>query len=171
MAITTLLSTLLISFANPPDLCDAVYTDALGVPYTDSTGQTLSRYCEWTGPDAPVWDDDVCCSIVDEVALCWPTSSGGGCPSGISKMYCEYGTRTLDGGVLCYQPFASACDAGWCVEAPEMPLPIPIDFYVLCCGSGGCQFVEPMTVGNCQGELLGCLYGISNSDGTVECLL
>lgn len=171
MAITTLLSTLLISFANPPDLCDAVYTDALGVPYTDSTGQTLSRYCEWTGPDAPVWDDDVCCSIVDEVALCWPTSSGGGCPSGISKMYCEYGTRTLDGGVLCYQPFASACDAGWCVEAPDLSL-IGTASYVVCCGPGGaCQHVRAGSSDQCHGELLACLYGILNTDGSVECFV
>ena len=63
MANSIILSTLLNLFAISPDLCEVPYLDITGEPCTDSIGQTLSRYCKWTGPDAPTLDADVCCSI------------------------------------------------------------------------------------------------------------
>ena len=64
MSLSIILTTILSNFAtSSPNLCDDVYVDTDGSPYTDSIGQMLSRYCVWTGPDAPVWDADVCCTI------------------------------------------------------------------------------------------------------------
>ena len=78
MQITILLTTLLNIFATPNpcgvelsttedppiDLCtEDVYLDAEGAPLVDADGTTLARYCDWTGEDAPVWADEVCCEL------------------------------------------------------------------------------------------------------------
>jgi hypothetical protein len=50
--VTLLVSLLQFASAPAPDLCADVYLNTAGEPITDSSGTTLSRFCEWTGPDA-----------------------------------------------------------------------------------------------------------------------
>ena len=148
-----------------PNLCDDVYLDEDGAPLHDSSGMTLSRYCEWTGPRAPKWAASVCCSFTEGEADCAGLSSTGSCDAGESRMWCDHGKQALDGSVTCYQSFPSACDAGHCVEAPagatqELETP-------LCCLSQGCfelQFEE-----YCPGLFMFCSAPYSLPDGTVGC--
>ncbi len=174
MKLSIILSTILSNFATTasvPNLCDYVHLDASGDPVTDLVGQTLSRYCVWTGPDAPVWDDHVCCTIDDDGAACSRTNTAGRCASGTKKMYCDYGAAVAGGGVVCYQPLPSMCDAGLCIDAPEViPVAQLAPSYVACCITGGpCHMVDVNTVFDCEGQLLACGYGMSNPDGSVEC--
>jgi hypothetical protein len=169
MKLSIILTTILNTFATgTPNLCDDVYLSPTGSPYTDLLGQMLPRYCEWTGPDAPVWDADVCCKVADDGADCSPTDSNGRCWSGL-KMYCEYGELVAGGGVVCYQPFPSMCDSGLCVQPPDVPPPgLPI--HAACCSAGGvCQLIYDEQVGECQGYYLACEHGTLHEDGTVEC--
>jgi hypothetical protein len=171
MAITTLLTTLLTTFAiQSPNLCEDVYLDAMGTPLTDAIGQTFSRYCEWTGPDAPVWDADVCCTIDEDGAHCSQTLASGRCETGL-KMYCEYGAVVAETGVVCYQPFPSMCEAGLCVEAPDSPPPTQAG--LACCGDGGaCVPLADDGILDCVeggGYMMFCHDGMSNTDGTITC--
>jgi hypothetical protein len=171
MKLSIILSTILSMFAtttSAPNLCDYVYLDASGDPVTDLVGQTLSRYCKWTGPDAPVWNANVCCTFDANGAVCTKTNSRGSCSTG-KKHYCEHG-KAVAGGVICYQPFPSMCDAGLCVDAPEIIPEAQMVALVACCSAGGpCQLVVPETIDDCEGDLLACHYGATNEDGTVEC--
>jgi hypothetical protein len=170
--LSIILATLLSTFATttPPDLCDDVFLDASGDPVTDLVGQTLSRYCEWTGPHVPVWDANVCCTFADDAADCTRTNTRGYCPTGTAKRYCEHGSLNADGRVICYQPFPSMCDAGLCVEAPESPPDIQAVTIACCSAGGACQWVYDVDdLWDCQGELQACNYGTTNADGTVEC--
>ena len=172
MVITTLLTTLLSTFATSvPDLCDAVILDASGAPVTDSVGRTLSRYCQWTGPDAPVWDADVCCSIDDGAAACSTIRADGSCPSGTQARYCKHGDVDALGGVTCYQPFPSMCEAGFCIEAPEAPPIIEARPFVACCEPGGsCHLIlNDVMMDSCVGSFVACEWGMSNPDGSVDC--
>jgi hypothetical protein len=172
MKIAVLLTTLLNVFATAPDLCADVYLDAAGNPYTDVIGQTLSRYCQWTGPQAPVWDADVCCTIDGDGAHCSAPGANGRCVIGY-RMFCEYAAAVPGGGVICYQPFPSMCDAGYCIEAPPDVSTLPQASLLGCCnGGGGCQPIEAAQIGNCDasgGTLLFCHDGVTNIDGTMDC--
>jgi hypothetical protein len=172
MKLSFILSTLLSTFSTTtvPNLCDDVYLDANGDPITDSVGQTLARFCKWMGPDAPIWDANVCCTFDADGAACTRTNSRGGCSTG-NKYYCEHGEAVGRVGVVCHQPFPSMCDAGLCVDAPPI-LPEPqMSHYLACCAPGGspCYLVEPDTVFDCVGSLVNCDFGVSNENGTVEC--
>jgi hypothetical protein len=167
MQLSTILSSILKLFATSPDLCDDVYVDATGEPYTDSIGQTLSRYCQWTGPNAPELSSDVCCDIADGLAACVLPDSNGRCVSG-DRYACKYG-QVIGTGVVCYQPFPDACDGGHCVAAPELPPPMQED--TICCTAGVCIEVNIHNQ-NCEdngGVLSWCSFGHSNEDGTVTC--
>lgn len=165
IALTTIFTAIVTTV---PNLCDDVYLDPAGLPYTDWIGQTLSRYCQWAGPDVPVWDKNVCCTIDDDGAHCSRTDPRDRCRTGL-KMYCEYGAAVPGGGVICYQPFPSMCDAGFCVAPPEVPPP-PQPIHVGCCSTGGvCQLIEAEQIFDCQGYLLACYFGELHDDGTVQC--
>ncbi len=166
MKLSIILSTLLSTFSTTvPNLCDDVYLDASGQPITDSVGQTLSRYCKWTGPVVPTWNADVCCTFANDAAQCNPTDTRGRCPSGTAKRYCEHGSLGADGRVTCFQPFPDACEAGFCDVAPSgaaMKYQGP-----LCCYAGGCyelDFEEP-----CGGNFMYCESPYTNANGTVGC--
>jgi hypothetical protein len=169
--LSIILSTLLSTFSTAvPNLCDYVHLDASGTPITDSVGQTLSRFCKWTGPDAPVWNANVCCTFDANGAACTKTNSRGSCSTG-KKHYCEHG-EAVAGGVICYQPFPSMCDAGLCIDAPEIiPEAQMSSTYTACCMTidGPCHLIEALAVFDCEGEILACNYGMSNPDGSVEC--
>lgn len=168
--LVTLLSSYLSTFASgPPSLCDTPRLGVDGSPISDSAGRVLARYCQWAGPDVPVWDADVCCELDDDGATCVVPDAVGRCTTGESR-HCEYG-EAIAGGVVCYQPFPSACDMGLCVEAPDDLPPVGQAATLMCCGaSGGCQHVDFVSGLACEGEILACNYGVSNEDGTVECL-
>ena len=173
--IVILVTLLLVSssvFANPPDLCEQdLYLDNDGDPLTDSQGVTLSRDCQWAGPDVPVWADSVCCSPGtddQEGALC---SAADGetknrCASGTDEYYCKYGELTLE-GFVCYQSFPSACELGACsaVLAPDGG---PQED-VICCIGGICYPWDDKNYEDCGGVYTWCNSGYSKVDGTVEC--
>jgi hypothetical protein len=169
MKLSIIVTTILNMFATSPDLCAEPYLDPYGTPCTDSIGQTLSRYCKWTGPDAPVLDANVCCTIDGDGAACSMPNSRGSCSTG-SKWYCEYGKKLTGGGVVCYQPFPSACDHGFCVAAPELPPPVLAD--LACCNAGMCQPIMAGQTWDCEGNggtVLWCHDGMSNADGSITC--
>lgn len=154
----------LSSASSLPDLCDDVHLDSAGVPIHDAKGVTLSRYCEWTGPDAPWWGASLCCSFDAAGAHCTAPSSRG-C-GGAYEMWCEYGEQHGDGSVTCYQPLPDACEAGYCVAAPQNP-PTGEPYTAMCCGAGGC--FPASAADPCDGDFVVCDWGISNADGSVEC--
>jgi hypothetical protein len=168
--LSIILSTLLSTFSTTavPDLCDYVYLDASGNPITDSVGQTLSRFCQWTGPDAPVWNANVCCTFDVHGAACTRTNTRGGCSTG-KKHYCEHG-EAVASGVLCYQPLPSTCDVSTCVAPPDVPPTGLESGATLCCSPGGvCQLISPLQVGECIGDISFCYYGSQDDNGVVEC--
>ncbi len=172
MEIHTLIITSLLAFlsgptasAGLPNLCDDVYLDAEGVPIHDATGRTLSRYCEQTGPRAPVWNGVVCCSFSDGEARCEHPDTSGACASGRKTMWCDYGSRQADGLVACYPPLPSACEFIDCVAPPPS---IPLEGGTpLCCGVAGC--IELEYEEHCGGFVTMCDSPYTNEDGTVGC--
>ena len=169
MLSTVALTTLLTLFAiDSQDLCADVYLDLTGAPLVDAGGQSVSRYCEWTGPNPPVWDADVCCTIDDDSAACTTVNVDGRCDTG-ERMYCEYGEE-IAGGVVCYQPFDSACDHGLCVQAPEEPPPVVAE--LMCCNGGGCVPIVPTQIEDCwdsESIILWCNHGETSADGSITC--
>jgi hypothetical protein len=171
MQISIILTTLLNTFATSPNLCAEVYLDANGDRITDAAGQTFSRYCEWTGPASPVLDADVCCVFDGDDASCTPPDRYGRCRVG-SKMYCEYGEVTR-AGVLCYQPFPSICDFGYCAGDVAPPDSGGLEGGLCCWGNGTCTELETSAdsvacVDN--GGYAGyCIDGVQNEDGTTTC--
>jgi hypothetical protein len=157
------------AFVTSPDLCADVHLDATGQPYMDSIGQTLPRYCKWTGPNVPVLNTDVCCDISDGVAACVMPDQTGGCSLG-APYYCKYG-QVIRNGVICYRPFPDACASGFCVQPPE--LPPPTEPFLACCSAGGvCQEIDILQGSDCftyGGTILACVHGVLNDDGTMAC--
>jgi hypothetical protein len=170
MQLTTILTTIFAIFATNPDLCAEVYVDANGQPSTDAAGQTLSRYCQPAGPDAPVLASDLCCTIAGDEAACVFPDAEGRCSTG-SKVYCEYGELTR-AGVICQQPFPSACEFGFCetVQPPDLG---PIEDLICCWSDGSCTELEahPQTVACHEGGgyTWWCDDGVQNTDGTIDC--
>ncbi|PRQ03733.1 hypothetical protein ENSA5_12830 [Enhygromyxa salina] len=169
MKLSIILTTILSNFATTtPNLCDLVYTAADGSPYTDRLGQTLSRYCAWAGPDAPVWDADVCCTVDSDGAACTAPDANNRCFDG-TRYSCDHGEEVPGGGVVCYQPFGSMCDQGLCIQAPEERPPVAA-LLTACCSPGGvCIHLTSETIGDCQGTFLYCGYGMVDVDGYLEC--
>jgi hypothetical protein len=168
--LSIILSTLLSTFATgSPDLCDDVFLDTSGNPVMDLVGQTLSRFCKWTGPDAPVWDANVCCTFDADGAACTRTNSRDGCSTG-KRHYCEHGEAVAGGGVICYQPLPSMCDVSTCVDAPDVPPTGQESSAIVCCSPGGaCQWVSVDESFDCPGEISFCYYGSMDDNGVVEC--
>lgn len=171
MGLSIILTTLLTTLTSP-DLCADVYADASGTPYTDAVGQTWSRFCEWTGPSAPVLDLDVCCTFSGDTATCTLPDRKGRCWTGSSKMACEYGDVTSSGAVVCYQPFPSICDFGFCGDV-QPPSTGPFEDGLCCWGDGICTEVETVQdIDDCDanGGIAGyCMNGAQNIDGSVDC--
>jgi hypothetical protein len=167
MQLSIILVTLLNHFTTSPDLCAEPYLGVTGEPFTDSIGQTLSRYCQWTGPNVPVLDSDVCCVLDEDSAACTLPNRYGRCSVGV-KRYCKYG-QASSAGVVCYQPFQDACQAGFCVQMPEVPPPVQAD--LACCNGGGCVPIATQELDECEetGTITWCSDGVTNDDGTITC--
>jgi hypothetical protein len=169
MELSIILATLLNTLTSSPDLCADVYVDTSGAPYTDAVGQTLSRYCQWAGPDAPTLDREICCTVDADGAACTVPDRLGRCATG-SKMYCEHG-EVRSTGVICYQRLPSICDFGFCgiVHSPESG---PLE-NTLCCWADKCFEIETAGhVDDCSGGggWIGfCFDGAQNQDGSVDC--
>ncbi|EDM78407.1 hypothetical protein PPSIR1_06146 [Plesiocystis pacifica SIR-1] len=166
MMLTFILSTLILA----PDLCADVYIDDDGSPYTDGLGQTFSRYCQWTGPDAPRLDADLCCTIDGDNSTCEFPDANDRCVVG-ERRHCEYGEAVADGAV-CYQPFPGACDLGFCVDELD-PVATPMGSSILCCTWQGCEEISADMLWACaeiDGYSTFCDGGATNEDGTVDCL-
>lgn len=172
MELSIILTTIVINAVTwTPDLCADVYRDASGAPYTDAIGQTWSRFCEWTGPSAPVLDLDVCCALRGDNARCRLPDQYGRCSTG-SKYYCEHGEVMSTGAVVCYQPFPSVCEFGFCEDVLP-PDGGPIEDHLCCWGDGACteivsvdDWVSCYDLGGYTGW---CKNGATKEDGTVEC--
>lgn len=152
-----------------PDLCTEAVVDASGAPVSDSTGLTLSRYCQWAGPDAPRWDGDVCCTIDQDGASCVEPDDRGACDWG-TRSYCERAEVTTTGAVVCYQALPSTCDVVPCMSPTLDGLPeVPVDS--LCCENGDCWEWDHTTQysEDCLGYFSWCSSGYLNEDGTVDC--
>ena len=170
MTLSIILTTALTTFATSPDLCADVYLDETGAPIEDALGQTLSKYCQWSGPDSPILDSDVCCTIDDDGAHCSLPDPNGRCSIGY-KMWCEYGVAS-GGAVTCQQAFPSVCDNGGCQEIAS-PDSGPVED-VICCVGGTCFEVETWSDFDLCADLDGymgfCIHGVQNLDGTIDCL-
>ena len=120
--------------------------------------------CEYTGPDAPVLAAVVCWERSTSTAR---LMTGASCPTGSWPYFAKYGVVdpfTLQ--VNAYQPLDDACSRpGLC--QPSIQAPTTTTTGVICCFGGTCY---PAYDDQCYGgELLFCLNGVSNEDGTVTC--
>ena len=173
---TFLLIATLLAGSTPfesPDLCQesVLLNPATGEPVTDSTGTNLSTSCAWTGPDAPVWDDEACCTIDAAGTACMAPNERGLCPTGFSPYYCEYGEEFAT-GLVCYQSIPSACDYSNCDQSTtdlHVEFDEPLNGDAVCCILGVCYEWDDLLWEDCEGEFGWCDDGYSNLDGTVEC--
>lgn len=164
--LTTLLQPLVASTL-APDLCADVLLNTSGVPVTDADGTTLARFCEWTGPSAPMWRGDVCCKINEQGAACSATNNGV-CDSGM-KLYCEYGETIPGAGFVCYQPLPSACEYSGCGGGDAVQAADNTQEDLLCCEDGDCWEWTSLYLEDCLGFFSWCTSGYLNADGTVDC--
>ncbi len=150
-----------------PDLCsEDVYLNPEGIPLEDSDGTTLSRYCVWTGEDAPVWAGEVCCEFGPDSAYCTPTDARGECSTVQVKRWCDHAKFNGE-QVVCLQSFPSACRSGACADPPLGVQIDPQTLTPLCCFGGACYEItdeEP-----CGGSFQWCDSPYTNPDGTVGC--
>lgn len=161
--------------AAPPDLCEEPVLTVDGSVYQDSTGLTLSRWCE-PHTDPPLWDGKVCCSLTDGVHCQAPTATGG-CATG-KAFHCEYGEAVGD-DVVCYQPGPWACDLGLCGSYDSTNPEIFAATIWGCCVEKGindliCTFAGVTNNGEppaspCGGFLAICNWGQTNLDGSITC--
>ena len=172
--VITLLVALIPSTAfaglDAPDLCADVYLGEDGAPLTDTQGRVVPRFCEPTGPNPPVWNDEVCCTFDTDGATCSATDVLGRCSVG-ATMWCDFGEHT-GGEVTCYHPFPDTCELGYCVDAPPDVDPIeaePVEDEALCCIGTNICFGHDNPFGGCEGEIGVCTFGETNEDGTVTC--
>lgn len=154
-----------------PDLCaQEPLLDPTGQIITDAQGTALSRYCEWAGPDAPLWDDLACCSFDASGAACVSLGERDSCDAGSASYYCERGVELADGGLVCQQSFPSACEYSTCTE-PGLELDAQDDVQeeVICCVCGICYPWDGQSSLDCEGTFTWCDDGYSTIEGTVEC--
>lgn len=158
------------AFAKPPELCEqSVYVDETGDPLTDSAGVHLSRSCELAGPDVPVWNGTVCCSIDEYGAQCVTAEHSKSCDAGLDPYYCEYGEEIGD-EFICYQSLPSACMSTNCDGPPAggTYTPGPQED-AICCIGPICYEWDDLDYEDCEGFYTWCSDGYSKVDGTVEC--
>jgi hypothetical protein len=123
--------------------------------------------CEYTGPDAPKFDGEVC----------WSRSTGvhakgtAPCPAGQWQYYLDYGqiVDPITNEVAGYIPLDWACShPGLCTPGFAPPGSGPQE-QVLCCEWGVCVPIADVMCNNDYSILVFCFDGVTNTDGTVEC--
>lgn len=145
------LTTAALGYFLTPGSASAQYRDLC-----DST-----RVCEYTGPNAPVLDADVCLDGAGQVRLKGPSP----CSMGEVAFHTRYG-EVLDPVqqlVVAYIPLESACSiAGLCVPGEYSEGSTT--------AQGICCIGEVCWPGfDCGGTLVWCEDGVCNEDGTVTC--
>lgn len=124
-----------------------------------------ARVCEYTGPNAPLLDMDVCLDLSGQVMLKGSTA----CSAGSVPFHARYGEvyDAVLGLVVAYTPLADAC------TVPGLCETVPGDFAgdmeeeeAICCIGSICW-----PGSDCGGTLLWCHDGVSNEDGTVTCFV
>lgn len=120
--------------------------------------------CEYTGPNAPVLAANVCWSRTTSTAL---LMSGATCPTGSWPYTVKYGVvDPLTATVTGFVPLDDACSRpGLC--SPGYLAPPNTWTEPMCCTNGACWPLDAEQ--GCGGEILLCLNGVTNDDGTVEC--
>ncbi len=158
---------------NPPALTAVALGIALALVGSQDAHATIYRdlctsvptECEYTGPDAPVLAENVCWSRSTSTAT---LMTGATCPTGSWPYAVKYGVvDPLSGIVTSFVPLDNACSRpGLC--QPGNLAPPNTTTGAMCCVEGICW---PLAGTNgCEGgELLLCLNGVSNDDGTVTC--
>lgn len=137
------------------------------VPVTADAGYRdlcdSSKICEYTGPNAPLLDADVCLDAAGQVRLKGSTP----CAAGAVPFHARYGEiyEPLAQLVVAYIPLESACSQGLCAQLPDGASPPEESTEeVICCIGAICW--PGLT---CEGTLFWCNDGVSNEDGTVTC--
>ncbi|EDM76666.1 hypothetical protein PPSIR1_38099 [Plesiocystis pacifica SIR-1] len=122
-----------------------------------------SKVCEYTGPNAPVLDADVCLDPTGTVRL----KGSAGCSHAEIPFHARFGEvyEPLQQLVVAYIPLQSACTVPGLCEAKEEYSPNTGTAQALCCINGVCW----PGIDGCQGTLMWCDDGVCNEDGTVTC--
>lgn len=148
------LSLLLVFFS--PASADAEYRDLC---------ISVAGACEWSGPDAPKFDGDVCW---DSTGLL--TAKGtADCQSGSWPYFLAYGEviDPLTGEVQAYAPLDDACTASSvCVEGPPPP---GAQAEPICCEWGVCVPLDEVPCNSSTSVAYMCSDGVTNQDGSVTC--
>ncbi|EDM75936.1 hypothetical protein PPSIR1_25196 [Plesiocystis pacifica SIR-1] len=122
-----------------------------------------SKVCEYTGPGAPVLDEDVCLDPTGEVRLKGSTT----CGAGSVPFHVRFG-EVVDPVlqlVVAYVPLENACSVeGLCSPKSYDDGTSGGTEQTICCINGVCWPVY-----DCGGTLLWCVDGVCNEDGTVTC--
>ncbi|EDM77450.1 hypothetical protein PPSIR1_38084 [Plesiocystis pacifica SIR-1] len=122
-----------------------------------------ARVCEYTAPNAPVLNADVCLDGTGQVRLKGPKP----CAIGSVPFHARYGEvyDTLNQLVLAYVPLEDACaQPGLCSSAADYDSPPLTESEAICCIGAICW-----PGSTCGGTLFWCYDGVSNEDGTVTC--
>lgn len=120
--------------------------------------------CEYTGPNAPLLQANVCFGSTFGVRL-----MTGSCPSGSWAYFVKYGevVDPLTNQVAAYIPLDDACaKPGLCVDGPPPPGAQP---FPMCCTENSQGVETCYDGGGCGGTLWWCNDGVCNADGTITC--
>jgi hypothetical protein len=141
-------------------------SSAQATNYRDFCG-SVPRACVFTGPDAPVLAAVVCWSSTTSDAT---LMTGATCPTGRWPYFAKYGlVDPLSLQVTAFVPLDDACSRpGLCQPANFKPANTT-NAPICCYGIGG-DDCWPLDDDLCpNGEILYCMDGVSNEDGTVTC--
>lgn len=120
--------------------------------------------CEYTGPDAPLLQANVCYGSAIGVRL-----MTGSCPSGSWPYYVEHGevVDPITNQVAAYVSLYDACTkANLCVAGPPPP---GAEAFPMCCKKNAQGGETCYDGGGCGGTMWWCNDGVCNEDGTVTC--
>ncbi|NVB40304.1 hypothetical protein G6O69_37185 [Pseudenhygromyxa sp. WMMC2535] len=121
-----------------------------------------TQVCDYTGPNAPVLDADVCLDQTGQTRLKGSTP----CPAGQVPFHVRYG-ELLDPVellVVAYTPLENACSIpGLCDPGDYAPGETSTAQAICCFGNVCWPGVD------CGGTLMWCDDGVCNEDGTITC--
>ncbi|EDM74202.1 hypothetical protein PPSIR1_17630 [Plesiocystis pacifica SIR-1] len=121
-----------------------------------------SKVCQYTGPNAPILDADVCLDPTGTVRL----KGTAACATGHVPFHVRHGEvyEPLQQLVVAYVPLQRACSVpGLCEPKTEYSTGESNE-EVICCIGAVCW-----PGWDCDGTLFWCEDGVSNEDGTVTC--
>ncbi len=138
--------------------------DAHATNYRDLCSSVPSA-CEYTGPSAPILAVDVCWSRATSTST---LMTGATCPTGSWPYSVKYGlVDPLSLVVTSFVPLEDACSRPGLCSPGYLAPPNTWTAAAMCCIDGTCW--PQVGLGGCAGEILICLDGVTNEDGTVEC--